>query len=471
MVVGRFGEIKMMNQLLNSSSSELLAVYGRRRIGKTFLIREVYHKSMVFELTGLFQGKTKEQLQNFQTQLNSSSKSTTFSAPKNWLEAFQMLKEYLEKLRSKKKKVIFIDEFPWIDTKRSGFLRAFEHFWNTYCTKRDDLVVVVCGSAASFMVNKIIKNRGGLHNRLSQIIQLLPFNLHEVKLFLESRKIMLNHYDILQLYMVVGGVPHYLNMFNRGESIMQNIDRLCFAKNGMLAHEFNEVFQSLFVNSDIHELIIRTLAKSKKGLLRNKLLEESKMESSGVFSKALVELSESGFIQQYAPFGKKTKGALYRLSDEYSLFYLKFIEPNLGQGTGTWAKVFPKQSYKIWSGFVFETVCLKHVEQIKKELGVAKIYSIHSSWNNNKAQIDLVIDRDDSIINLCEMKFYEGPYSINKTEYENLKNKMFQFKQDTKTRKNVFITMITSQGLHENANSLELITNKLELDCLFEANE
>ena len=471
MVVGRFQEVKIMHRLLNSSQSELLAVYGRRRVGKTFLIREVYKQNIIFELTGLYKGKIKEQLQNFHTQLKNHSNSAPELAPKNWLEAFQLLGEFISKKKSKKKKVLFIDEFPWIDSKRSGFLRAFEHFWNTYCTKRNDLVVVVCGSAASFMVNKIIKNRGGLHNRLSQIIQLFPFDLHEVKLFLESRKIKLNNYDILKLYMIVGGIPHYLNMLNRSESIMQNIDRLCFAKNGMLSHEFNEVFQSLFVNSEVHEAIVRTLAKSKRGLLRNNLLDECKMESSGVFSKALVELSESGFISYYSPFEKKAKGRLYRLSDEYSLFYLKFIEPNLGQGEGTWAKVFPKQSYKVWSGFVFESICLKHVEQIKKELGVAKIYSIHSSWNNAKAQIDLVIDRDDGIINLCEMKFYEGLYTINKTEYENLKNKIYQFKQDTKTRKNVFMTILTSNGLFENENSSELINNKLDIDCLFEAKD
>ncbi len=468
MVVGRFQEVKIMKRLLNSSQSELLAMYGRRRVGKTFLIREVYKQNIIFELTGLYKGKIKEQLQNFHTQIKQNSSSASKVEPQNWLEAFHQLGEFVSKKKSKKKKVIFIDEFPWIDSKRSGFLRAFEHFWNSYCTKRNDLVVVVCGSAASFMVNKIIKNRGGLHNRLSQIIQLFPFDLHEVSRFLESRKIKLNNYDILKLYMVVGGVPQYLNMVNREESIMQNIDRLSFSKNGMLTNEFGEVFQSLFVNSEVHETIIRTLAKSKKGLLRNKLLEECKMESSGVFSKALVELSESGFISYYSPFGKKAKGRLYRLSDEYSLFYLKFIEPNLGQGEGTWAKILPKQSYKIWSGFVFESICLKHVEQIKKELGVAKIYSIHSSWNNVRAQIDLIIDRDDGIINLCEMKFYEGLYTIDKTEYENLKNKIFQFKQDTKTRKNVFITMITTNGIYENENSSELINNKLNIDCLFE---
>ena len=278
----------------------------------------------------------------------------------------------------------------------------------------------------------------------------------------------LNNYDIIQLYMVVGGVPHYLNKINRGESVVQNIDRLCFENNGILIDEFNEVFKSLFVNSDVHEYIVRALSRAKKGVARKKLLELCNLGSGGIFSQALNELIESGFVTQYTPFGKKNKGSLYRLSDEYSLFYLKFIEPNQGQGSGTWAKLFPKQTYKTWSGLVFETICLKHVEQIKKELGVAKIYSINSSWYNNKAQVDLVVDRDDGIINLCEMKFYNGPFTINKPEYENIKNKIIEFKESTKTRKNVFITMITTYGVTKNANSLEIITNNFSMDCLFE---
>ena len=469
MVTGRIREIKILNEMLGSSSSELLAIYGRRRVGKTFLIREVYNKHMVFELTGLYKGSMKDQLQNYHTQLKLSSKKfKNIKAPVNWLDAFQLLGDYMNGLKSKKKKVVFIDEFPWIATARSKFLMAFEHFWNTYCTKRNDLVVVVCGSAASFMVNNIIKNKGGLHNRLSHKIKLLPFNLNEAKLFLKSKNIKLNHYDILRLYMVIGGVPHYLNKINRGESVVQNIDRLCFEKNGGLIDEFNEVFKSLFTNSDVHEHIVKALSMVKKGVTRNKLLELCKMGSGGIFSKALDELIESGFVTQYAPIGKRKKDSLYRLSDEYSLFYLKFIEPNQGQGSGTWAKLFPKQTYKTWSGLVFETICLKHVEQIKKELGVAKIYSVHSGWHNQKAQADLVIDRDDGIINLCEMKFYNSPFTINKSEYENIKNKITQFKESKKTRKNVFVTMITTYGVTENANSLELVTNNLTMDCLFE---
>lgn len=470
MIVGRTREVEIFRTLLNSGSSELLAVYGRRRVGKTFLIRKVYEDSMVFELTGLHRGTLKDQLQNFHSQLTSSSKIfEKKELSKDWFSAFQLLEKLLDGKRSKKKKVIFIDEFPWIATARSKFLMAFEHFWNTYCTKRNDLVVVVCGSAASFMVNRIIKNKGGLHNRLSQVVRLLPFTLNETELFLKSKQIDLNRYDILQLYMAIGGVPHYLNQIRKGESVAQNIDRICFAEHGPLTNEFNEVFTSLFNNSKVHETIIRTLSKTKKGTTRAQLLTMCGLGSGGVFSKALHELIESGFVETYQPFGKKTKDSLYRPSDEYSLFYLKFIEKNRGQGSGTWANLFPKQAYKVWSGLAFETICLKHIAQIKKELGVASIYTISSSWHDTEAQIDLVIDRDDGIINICEMKFYNGQFAINRPEYDNLKNKLLQFKLSTKTRKNVFLTMVTTYGIRQNANGLEIVQNDLTMNCLFEA--
>lgn len=468
-LVGRVAEIDTLNKMLKSNSSELIAVYGRRRVGKTFLIREVYGSNIVFEVTGYYRGTTRDQLKNFHNQLKKASvRFNKTKIPEDWITAFHMLENYLSKLRSKKKKVVFIDELPWISTSRSMFLTAFEHFWNTYCTRRDDLVVVVCGSAASFMVRKIVKNRGGLHNRLSCKMQLLPFNLSETEKFLRSKNIHYNRYDILKLYMALGGVPQYLNKIDRSKSVPQNIDKLCFEDNGELVNEFNEVFTSLFSNSKSHEKIVRVLSKTKIGVNRNKLLELCKFESGGVFTKTMQELIESGFVSQYIPWGKRNKDSLFRLSDEYSLFYLKFIESNKGQGKGTWTKFFTKQSFKSWSGFVYETICLKHVQQIKKELGVANIYTIHSSWANENAQIDLLIDRDDGIINLCEIKFYDGQVTINKPLYDNIRNKLFQFRESSKTRKNVFVTFISTFGVTENSNSLEIITNSLTSDCLFE---
>jgi len=470
MVVGREKERAILHKMLETDSSELLAVYGRRRVGKTFLIREMYNKRMAFQLTGIYGGNRKDQLANFHAQLQSSSvKFKNTKPPKDWFDAFRQLEKYLDGLKGKKKKVIFIDEFPWVETKRSKFLNMFEHFWNTYCTQRKDLVVVVCGSAASFMVNNIIKNKGGLHNRLSQVIRLMPFNLNEVELFLRWKKINLNHYNILQLYMAFGGVPFYLDKIARGESVAQNIDRLCFENGSLFQNEFNEVFSSLFSNSHIHQTVIRALSKSKKGVTRKVLLKACKLESSGVFTKTLVELIESGFVSEYYPFGKRNKDKLFRLSDEYSLFYLKFIEPNLGQGTGTWTKLFPKQTYKSWTGFVFETICLKHIDQIKIELGINKIYSINSSWVNANAQVDLVIDRDDGIINLCEIKYCKDEFVISKQVYENVRNKISEFSNSTKTRKNISVTWVTTFGVIKNGNALELVENDLTMDCLFAA--
>ena len=467
MLTGRKKEIGILNDMLQSRSSELIAVYGRRRVGKTFLIRETYKSNIVFEITGYYKGSMRDQLRNFYTQIKDASpRFREVKAPADWFTAFLLLADYLNGLQSKKKKVVFIDEFPWIATARSKFLTAFEHFWNTYCTKRSDLVVVICGSAASFMINKIIKNKGGLYNRLSCKIQLMPFDLNETGEFLEKKHIRFGHYDIIQLYMAIGGIPHYLNKIKKGQSVSQNIDRLCFENNADLAEEFDEVFASLFSYSNVHEKIVRTLSKSRKGITRNELLEQCRYGSGGAYSKSLDELIASGFVNRYLSWTGK-KNSLYRLSDEYSLFFLKFIEPNRSMGKGTWLNLQTKQTFKSWSGFAFESICHKHIQQIKKELGIDRIYTIHSSWYTNNAQIDLVINRDDRIINVCEIKLYSDVFTINKQYYQELRNKISQFRIQTGSKKNVFLTMITTYGVAENQYSNEIVTNSLTMDSLF----
>lgn len=467
MLTGRKKEIGILNDMLQSRSSELIAVYGRRRVGKTFLIRETYKSNIVFEITGYYKGSMRDQLRNFYTQIKDASpRFREVKAPADWFTAFLLLADYLNGLQSKKKKVVFIDEFPWIATARSKFLTAFEHFWNTYCTKRSDLVVVICGSAASFMINKIIKNKGGLYNRLSCKIQLMPFDLNETGEFLEKKHIRFGHYDIIQLYMAIGGIPHYLNKIKKGQSVSQNIDRLCFENNADLAEEFDEVFASLFSYSNVHEKIVRTLSKSRKGITRNELLEQCRYGSGGAYSKSLDELIASGFVNRYLSWTGK-KNSLYRLSDEYSLFFLKFIEPNRSMGKGTWLNLQTKQTFKSWSGFAFESICHKHIQQIKKELGIDRIYTIHSSWYTNNAQIDLVINRDDRVINVCEIKLYSDVFTINKQYYQELRNKISQFRIQTGSKKNVFLTMITTYGVAENQYSNEIVTNSLTMDSLF----
>ncbi len=472
-LIGRKEEVALLKDALDSNIPELIAVYGRRRVGKTFLIRQVYKKQMQFEFSGLHNGKLSDQLENFSIVLSQKMKgSINMVKPKGWLSAFKLLESYIDKLKSKKKKVIFIDEFPWLATPKSKFLTAFENFWNNYASKKTDLVVVICGSATSYMIQKIVKNKGGLHNRITQHIRLLPFSLNETELFLKSKKIQYSRYDILQLYMAVGGVPYYLEKLKKGESVAQALDSLCFAKDGILTYEFNHVFASLFENHERHVVIVKALSAVRKGMTRNALSEKSKIPTGGTFTNTIQELVESGFVTQYLPFGKKNKESLYRLSDEYSMFYLKFINNSRASGAGTWNKLFNSRSYVSWSGFSFETVCLKHVEQIKKGLGITAIYSENASWteknSDNGAQIDLLIDRDDNIINLCEMKFSNHAFTITKKYAEEIKNKVNTFKSVTKSKKNVFVTMITTYGVKENSYSLEIVQNNLKMDCLFE---
>jgi len=457
-ISGRHIEKEKFNESLNSHRSELIAIYGRRRIGKTYLIREYFSKNMLFSFSGLRDGAKQNQIENFMIELRAISNKFRDSKHENWLQAFDLLKQYLKGIKeTKKKKVIFIDEFSWIAAPKSKFLMDFEYFWNSYCTKRDDLIVVICGSAASYMVQKIIKNKGGLHNRITRKIRLLPFNLFETEQFLLKNGIKYTRYDLVQIYMALGGVPHYLEKLNKGLSSSQNIDTLCFSKDGVLNDEFNQLFASLFDDSERHMKLIKTLSKTNKGLTRNELINQSRLPSGGDFSIKLEELIESGFVTDYPYFQNKRQLTLYRLTDEYSRFYLKFIENNKNGGDGTWQKLFSTQSYLSWSGFAFETLCLKHIQQIKKALRIDAIYTISSSWFNENAQVDMLIDRSDNVMHLCEMKFYNSEFAIDKSYYLNLKNKIVALQQDTKTRKNIFVTLITTYGIKENEYSKELV--------------
>ncbi len=466
-LIGRKYELRLLQESLENTNSELIAIYGRRRVGKTFLVREFFKKNMVFEVSGLYNGNMNDQIRNFTHEIKKKERSLKPEQPLDWLAAFSLLETYLNQLKKPGKKVIFIDEFPWMATARSKFLMAFENFWNHYCTKRKDLIVVICGSAASYMIQKIIKNKGGLHNRITRQIRLLPFTLGETQQFLKSRGIDYTLYDITQIYMAMGGVPHYLEKLRKGASVAQNIDQLCFEKDGTLRNEFNQLYASLFDDSEKHLTLIKTLAHSNKGITRTELAEQSGIASGGDLSLKLEELIESGFINEYPYYGNKKQLTLYRLSDEYSKFYLKFIQNNRNSGSGTWQKLHKSSSSVSWAGFSFETLCLKHISQIKKALRIDAIFSTNSSWFNDVAQIDLLINRDDNIMNQCEIKFYNAPFTIDKQYYLNLKHKTTALQQATETRKNIFITMITTFGLNENKYSRELVQNSIKLEDLF----
>jgi len=370
--------------------------------------------------------------------------------------------------------IVFLDELPWMATHRSSFLKGLSFFWNSWAVNQN-IIVVICGSAASWMIKKVVHHKGGLHNRITRRIRLKPFTLLETEQFFHAKNINFERYQILHLYMAVGGVPHYLDEVEGGNSAAQNINRICFSENGLLYDEFSKLYSSLFDDAEAHVKIIRALAQKRKGLTRAGIIQTAGVSNGGGLTKILDELEHSGFISMYYPFGKKKKESLYRLTDEYSLFYIRFIEPNRGEGKNTWQQLSQTPIYTAWAGYAFESICLKHLPQIKKALRIDAIYSTASAFfkkgNDDEPglQIDLLIDRNDHVINLCEMKFYAGELNITKSMAMEFRNKITNFKALSKTRKQVFLTLITTFGIQENKHSLGLVDETLTMEDLFES--
>ena len=466
-VVGRINEKAILAQLIEDKKPAFVAVYGRRRVGKTFLIKEYFNNKFTFYATGLANSVTKAQLINFTIALNQSF-GKEFEIPKNWLEAFLLLKTELAK--TKGKKIIFIDELPWFDSKKSDFISGLEWFWNSWASSQENLNLIVCGSSASWMINKLITNRGGLHNRVTNRMKIEPFTLAETELFLKSKNITLDRYQIANLYMTMGGIPYYLEQVSKGLSANQNIQNICFANDGLLKNEFRYIFSSLFIQANFHEKIIRSIFKLGTRATREEILLQLKTNSSGDFSKKIKELEESGFIKSYVPFGAKTTKRVYVISDFYTLFYLKFIE---NSKNSNWLEKSSNAEVMAWSGLAFEQVCWDHIKNIKKSLGIEGIYSETSVWNKKGAtdkkgaQIDLIIDRKDRVINLFEIKFSINEFAITKSYDENLRNKIATFKDITKTKKTIFLTMITTFGLVKNQYFGSVASNEIVLDDLF----
>ena len=471
-IIGRINEQKVLKKLYQSKRSEFTAIYGRRRVGKTFLIKELFGETYSFYMTGLSNANMQGQLINFHTSLGKFDKTILEErTPKNWFTAFQYLINYLEKSKAKRK-VIFIDELPWLDTPKSDFITSLEYFWNSWAYHRNDILLIVCGSATSWMINELINNHGGLHNRVTTRIHLQPFNLKETEAFLKAKGGVYDRYQIVQLYMTMGGIPFYLDEIEVRQSVDQNIDRLFFSQEGLLKTEFNNLYKSLFKKQEKHVAIIEALATKAIGLSRKSLIKLAKLPNGGSTSKVLEELEQCGFIKKYLPFGKKLRSTLYQLTDPYSLFYLKFVRNSKAEGAGAWLMQMELPKWRAWSGYAFETICLYHIQQIKKQLGIKNVYTEVSAWQSQKAengaQIDLVMDRRDRVINLFEMKFSENTYAITKKYSENLKNKINVFREETKTNKALFLTFITTFGLKTNQYSMGLVQDELTMDALFE---
>lgn len=473
--IGREKEVALLEKYYASSKSEMIAVYGRRRVGKTYLIKETMGKHFDFEFIGMHKTPAKIQRELFQKQINGLADSDAKN-PKDWYEAFDNLKKYLLSL-GKSKVVVFLDELPWMDTLNSNFLSAFSYFWNTWDSKRALLKLFVCGSATTWMVEKLIGDQGGLYGRVSRPVYLAPFSLAETERFLNDiKKMHYNRIQVLDTYMIFGGIPYYLDMLDNDLPLSVNVDILFFSEEAPLRTEYDFLFRSLFKKSVSYHKVVEFLAEKLEGQTREDILTACKIEG-GELSTVLSNLNSCDFIRVYSYPYKKEKNRLYQLTDMFTLFHLRFVQRSNGQDTKYWTNSLRSGEYNAWSGYAFEQVCLHHIDQIKEKLGISGILSNVYAWREkpfvdkdgtkwNGGQIDLVIDRDDKVINLCEMKYSVGEYSISKQYADKIRDRMSLFNKTVKTKKALRTTFITTHGVKEGKYN-DIVDNQMTVESLF----
>ncbi|MDR1510749.1 MAG: AAA family ATPase [Synergistaceae bacterium] len=468
-IIGRQREIHLLDRCEHSGKPEFVAVYGRRRVGKTFLISEHFHNHFTFSVSGVANMGNSVQLNTFYAALRNHFHGD-ITAPDDWFSAFGILEDMLERDPARERKVLFIDEMPWLDTPKSGFLSALEHFWNSFASKRPDIMLIVCGSAASWMIRNLIDNYGGLHDRVTERIVLEPFTLGESEDFFRSRNIVFTRRQIAEAYMILGGIPYYLDSMDRMFGLNQNIDILLFEKNAKLGGEFDRLYHSLFRHAENHIRLVAALSGNNSGLTRQELSKKSGMSDGGGLSKALKELESCGLISQSRDIARRRNGDYFRLVDYYTLFYFKYLHNRRGWDPRFWTNYLTDPAHRNGCGYAFERVCAAHLPQIMRKLGISGVitdtYAFRSSGGKPGAQIDLMIDRKDDTINLCEIKYRNAPYELTQGDIDDLERRKEVFIRETGTKKSIHQTMIAACGLVPNAYRNE-IQAEITLDDLF----
>ena len=467
-MIGRKEEVEALREAAMADRSRFVVVYGRRRVGKTFLIREAFDYRFTFSHTGMETSSMADQLESFHASLIDQGMGPC-EVPKNWIQAFSLLKRFL-KASSDGRKVVFIDELPWMDTPRAKFVSALENFWNGWCSARKDIVLIVCGSATSWMIKKVLKNKGGLFNRANRVIYLKPFTLGECEAYARELGLPMGRRELVEGYMVFGGAPYYWSLLDRSLSLAQNIDRLCFTQGGELSVEFKRLYASVFKKAEKHIKIVEVLGSRKSGMTREEIVSAIGLKDSGKLSRILEELEESGFIRIYSPLGRVKRGSIYQLVDAFTLFYLTFMRGKSISRPGYWLDGVGSDERFAWEGVAFERVCMWHERQIKSALGIAGVSTTVCAWRSSKrnggAQIDLLIDRADNVLNLCEMKFYKKAYALTQEDRFDFEDRIDLLARITKSRKNIHFTLVTTIGLAFNEHS-GVVQKVVTLEDLF----
>lgn len=467
-MVGRQEEVRLLREIAASDRSQFVVVYGRRRVGKTFLVRETFDYRFAFSHSGIENGSLSEQLEAFYESLVEHGLPET-EKPRTWLEAFRLLKRLLIS-QGDSRKIVFLDELPWMDTPRSKFVTALEHFWNGWCAARKDIVLIVCGSATSWMIRSVLKNKGGLFNRANRVICLKPFCLAECEAYMRERGCSLGRLELVEGYMIFGGSPYYWSLLDPGRSLAQNVDRMCFTSAGELVPEYRRLYASIFRKPDTYMKIVTALFDKKCGMTREELSVATGIPATGRMTEFLEELEESGFVRPYAPIGKRKRGMVYQLIDSFTIFHLTFMQGRSSARRGFWIDAVDSPERHAWEGLAFERVCMLHEDALRCALGISGVATEISAWRSEQkkggAQIDLLIDRRDDVINVCEMKFASDVYEISESYEKKLRHKLNLFKEESSTRKSIHLTLVTTFGIKRNTHS-GIVQSEIKMDDLF----
>ena len=475
-MIGRKKEIALLKRLYESNKAQFVAVYGRRRVGKNYLINDVFGEKITFRHTGLSpiesgdESPLKKQLKHFYNSLILHGMPRS-KCPENWLDAFLMLELFLQSKDDGSRQLIFIDELPWLDTPKSGFITALEGFWNTWACSRKNLMLIVCGSATAWMTDKLINNHGGLYNRITSEIKLSPFTLGECEEYFNSENIKLSRYDIVQSYMITGGIPYYLSYYQSGLSLAQNVDNIFFSTNAPLKDEFKRLFNSIFINPDMMISLVKAIGSKHYGCTLSEISEALGISRGGTLTKALSALIASDFIIKYIPYGIK-KEEHYKLVDPFCNFYIRFIENQPKLSKDFWLSNIESQNIVSWRGLAFENVCFNHISQIKKALGISGVSTSESAWSKQKGdevttQIDMLIVRKDNIVNMCEIKFYSSEVAVDKNYDKVLRNRVLLLSSKLSRKMSISSVLITTFGLKYNEYSGDF-DNVILIDDLFD---
>ena len=483
MLIGREKEIKKLNELYYSGSAELVALYGRRRVGKTYLVDQVFDKRITFRHSGLSpieagysdslrrKSRMKDQLRHFYRSLKEHGMKAS-KCPENWLDAFYLLEDWLKEREADNNRIlVFIDEIQWMDTPKSGFMTGFEAFWNGWACHKPNVMVIVCGSSTSWVLDKLVNNYGGLYDRVTYQIKLEAFSLKECELFFRNAGIEISRYDIVQSYMMVGGIPYYLKYFEKGNSFPQNIQNMFFEDNAPLKHEFGRLFSSVFSNPDVMISIVTALSRKNRGLSRSEILKQTGLADSGEFSSLLKALISGSFVTRYSSFGSSRREEYYKLTDPFCVFWLRFVKDSLNRNV-KWTNIEDTASVTAWRGYAFENVCFNHIRQIKAALGIEGVSTEESMWSKrgnddtSGTQIDLIINRKDNIVNMCEIKFCNDVFIVDKDYHMSLIRRKNLLSEVIPKRSAIHNTLITTYGLKHNEYSGDFIRT-IDLEKLF----